>query len=71
MTQVDKLIKHLDTIGSITQREAYLEYDIQSFHRRLSDIRAMGLHLKAVPKNNPVTGQEYTRYYWDNVSVPA
>ena len=71
MTQVEQLIQHLDAIGSITQREAYLEYNIQSFHRRLSDLRAMGLHLKAEQKKNPVTGQDYTRYSWDNIPVPA
>tara|TARA_R100001086_G_scaffold59520_1_gene27378 strand:+ start:2047 stop:2427 length:381 start_codon:yes stop_codon:yes gene_type:complete len=62
MTQVEKLMNHMRKIGPISQREAYLEYDIQSFHRRLSDIRAMGYELKTIPKVNPVTGQEYTRY---------
>ncbi len=62
MTQVDKLMSHMTNIGPISQREAYLEYDIQSFHRRLSDIRQLGVKLKAVSKVNPVTGQDYTRY---------
>lgn len=62
MTQVEKLLNHMRKIGPISQRDAYLEYDIQSFHRRLSDIREMGIKLKATPKVNPVTGQEYTRY---------
>lgn len=62
MTQVEKLLHHMRAIGPISQREAYLEYDIQSFHRRLSDIRALGYDLKPIPKTNPVTGQTYTRY---------
>lgn len=62
MTQVEKLIDHMRDVGPISQREAYLEYDIQSFHRRLSDIRQLGMNLKAYPKKNPVTGQYYTRY---------
>ena len=62
MTQVEKLLDHMQKIGPISQREAYLEYDIQSFHRRLSDIRQMGIELEAYPKTNPVTGQSYTRY---------
>lgn len=62
MTQVEKLIDHMRDVGPISQREAYLEYDIQSFHRRLSDIRQLGMNLKAYPKKNPVTGQHYTRY---------
>lgn len=62
VTQVEKLLHHLKTVGSISQREAYLEYDIQSFHRRLTDIKDLGYSLKGSPKTNPVTGQEYTRY---------
>lgn len=62
MTQVEKLLHHLQNVGPISQREAYLEYDIQSFHRRLSDIRQLGFKLQAIPKKNPVTGQEYTKY---------
>lgn len=62
MTQVEKLLHHMKTIGPISQREAYLEYDIQSFHRRLSDIRQMGYTLRPIHKTNPVTGQDYTKY---------
>ncbi|WP_422048085.1 helix-turn-helix domain-containing protein [Shimia sp.] len=62
MTQVDVLMNHMQNIGSISQREAMFEYNIQSFHRRLSDIRALGHELQAHPKTNPVTGQSYTRY---------
>ena len=63
MTQVEKILNHIKKNGSITQREAYLDYAIQSFHRRLSDIREMGIRLLPVTKVHPTTGQEYTRYY--------
>jgi len=63
MTQVEKILNHIQKNGSITQREAYLDYSIQSFHRRLSDIREMGIKLLPVTKVHPTTGQEYTRYY--------
>ncbi len=63
MTQVEMILNHIEKNGSITQREAYLDYGIQSFHRRLSDIREMGIKLLAVQKTHPTTGQEYTRYY--------
>lgn len=63
MTQVELILHHINEAGSITQREAYLDYGIQSFHRRLSDIRQMGITLLGVQKTHPITGQEYTRYY--------
>jgi hypothetical protein len=63
MTQVEKILNHIRKNGSITQREAYLDYGIQSFHRRLSDIREMGITLLPVQKTHPTTGQGYTRYY--------
>ncbi|WP_349434227.1 helix-turn-helix domain-containing protein [Pararhizobium sp. A13] len=63
MTQVEKILNHIQKNGSITQREAYLDYGIQSFHRRLSDIREMGVRLLPVQKVHPTTGQEYTRYF--------
>jgi len=67
MTQVEKLIHHMKKIGSISQREAYMEYDVQSFHRRLSDIKELGYEIKAVPKVNPVTNQHYTRYMLEGI----
>ena len=66
MTQVDKILKHIRTAGSITQREAYIDYGIQSFHRRLSDLRELDYELVGVKKHHPTTGQEYTRYYLHN-----
>ena len=62
MTQVEKILHHIKKTGSITQREAYLDYGIQSFHRRLSDIREMGILIVGENKKHPTTGQEYTRY---------
>lgn len=63
MTQVEKILNHIMKNGSITQREAYIDYGIQSFHRRLSDLKEAGFTLVARPSRHPVTGQEYTRYY--------
>jgi len=62
MTQVEKILDHIKKNGSISQREAYIDHSIQSFHRRLSDIREMGIELIGVARVHPVTGQEYTRY---------
>lgn len=61
-TQVEQILAHIKQAGSISQREAMLEYSIQSFTRRIADIREMGINLVGETKRHPVTGQEYTRY---------
>lgn len=63
MTQAEKILNHIRKNGSITQREAYLDYGIQSFHRRLTDLKDAGYSIVGQPKKHPVTGQEYTRYF--------
>ncbi|TWH35573.1 MULTISPECIES: helix-turn-helix domain-containing protein [unclassified Aminobacter] len=63
MTQCDKILDHIRKNGSITQREAFIDYGIQSFHRRLSDLRQAGYRLIGRRRKHPTTGQEYTRYY--------
>lgn len=63
MTQVEMIIRHLQKNGSITQREAYLDYGIQSFHRRLTEVRELGYILHGESRKHKVTGQEYTRYH--------
>lgn len=63
--QISKIIAHMVRVGSISQREAYLEYGVQGFSARISDIRKF-MPLKAERRRNPVTGQKYTRYSIDN-----
>lgn len=63
MTQAEKLLAHIQKTGSITQREAMIDYGVQSFHRRLTDIKDAGYELVAVKKHHPTTGQVYSRYY--------
>ena len=62
--QISKLIAHMKHNGSISQREAYIEYGVQGFSARISDIRKF-IPLKAERRRNPVTGQRYTRYSLD------
>lgn len=62
MTQTEKILKHIKETGSITQREAYIDYGIQSFHRRLSDLREQGIEFIGESKKHKITGAEYTRY---------
>jgi hypothetical protein len=62
--QISKMIGHMKRNGSISQREAYIEYGVQGFSARISDIRKF-MPLKAERRRNPVTGQRYTRYSLD------
>lgn len=62
MTQHDKILNHIRKNGSITQREAMIDYSIQSFTKRISELRDMGYHIVGERKKHPVTNQEYTRY---------
>lgn len=63
MRQVDKILNHMRKNGSITQREAYIDYGVQSFHRRLTELKDEGFKIKKVTKTHPTTGQSYSRYY--------
>jgi hypothetical protein len=63
MTQNDKILNHIKKCGSISRREAFIEYSIQSFTARITELRQLGHKLIKVMKRNPVTGQAYARYY--------
>ena len=62
MTQNEILIKHFKKAKSISQREALVDYSIQSLTKRISELRNMGYKIKTVHKHHPVTGQKYARY---------
>jgi biotin operon repressor len=62
MTQNRMIISHLLRTGSITQREAMLDYSVQSLTKRISELRALGYKIKSEKKNHPTTGQRYVRY---------
>lgn len=63
MTQNDKILKHLRKAGSITVREAMVEYSISSLTKRISELREAGHNIQSEVKAHPVTGQQYTRYH--------
>lgn len=71
MTQTQKILEHIKRTGSISQREAYLEYSVQSFQRRIADLREDGHPLLKIMKRNPVTGQPYARYFLDRKKAHA
>jgi len=61
-TQHSNIMKHLRTAGSITVREAMIEYSISSLTKRIHELRGLGYDIESVRKSHPVTGQRYTRY---------
>lgn len=62
MTQHDKIMRHLKKAGSITVREAIVEYSIQSLTKVISVLRTKGNKINSNVKYHPVTGQKYVRY---------
>ncbi len=62
MTQNQIILKHFKKAKSISQREALVDYSIQSLTKRISELRGMGYKIKTVHKYHPVTGQKYARY---------
>lgn len=65
MTQIETLIRHFKTLGSITNVEAQSIYKIRALPRRVSDLEKRGLKFKRVQKKD-LTGQRYVRYEYVN-----
>lgn len=63
MTQTQRIIEHMQKNGSITKREAEIDYHIQNFSARMSEIRSIGYKVTRVNKKHPTTGQAYSRYF--------
>lgn len=63
LTQNDLILHHIDATGSISQREALIEYSVQSLTKRISELRKMGYPIRTEFKHNPITGQRYARYF--------
>ena len=61
--QLDTIMKHLQTVGSISNLEAITQYNIMSLLRRICDLEDMGVTFNRVRKAHPVTGQRYVRYH--------
>ena len=62
MTQNQIIMKHLKKAGSITVREALIEYSIQSLTKRIQELREAGNQIVSTVKYHPVTRQKYVRY---------
>ncbi len=62
MTQNQQIIQHMKRTGSITQREAIIDYSVQSLTKRISELRRTGYQIRSENKKHPTTGQRYVRY---------
>ncbi len=62
MTQAQLIIKHLSKTGSISQREAMLEYGVASLTKAMSRLRKEYVILDDWHKN-PITEHRYKRYW--------
>jgi hypothetical protein len=62
MTQNQILLAHFKKAKSISQREALVDYSIQSLTKRISELKAAGHNIQTQFKKHPVTGQRYARY---------
>jgi len=62
VSQHDKILNHLRETKGMSLRDAYLDYHIQSFTARISELRKMGYRIDSVKSKHPTSGQPYTRY---------
>lgn len=63
LSQNEIILMHMRKSGSISQREAMLDYSIQSLTKRISELRSKGYKIKTVHKHHPITQQKYARYF--------
>ena len=61
--QLKTIVKHLQTVGSISNLEAITQYNIMSLSRRINDLEELGYKFNKVLKAHPVTRQRYKRYH--------
>lgn len=65
MTQVDRILRHLEDYGSITQAEAMNDYGIMRLASRISDMRKRGYQIiseRVSSKNRYGETVSYARY---------
>lgn len=52
MTQAEKILRHIDTYGSITAYEAMSEYGIMRLASRISDLKKEGVDIVSVTERS-------------------
>lgn len=63
------IVNHFRRAGRITQRQALMDYSIQSLTKRIAELRVAGLDVESVTKNHPVTSQRYVEYRSDGMKT--
>lgn len=66
VTDCGKVLAYCDKHGSITAREAFIELDINSPRKVISDLRKKGYIVRADPMPNKGK-KPYNRYFIDGV----
>ena len=59
MSQKQQILNHIKKQGSISMREAIMDYSIQSLTSRIAELRRDGYKIKTYQYSHPVTGQPY------------
>jgi hypothetical protein len=62
MSQNQMILDHLQRTGSITLREALMDYSVQCLTKRIQELREAGHDIVTHFKNHPTTNQRYARY---------
>ena len=60
--QHDIILNHLRKAKHLTLKQAMNDYDIQSFTKRISELRKLGYNIQSVKALHPTKNQSYTRY---------
>ena len=58
-----RIYEHLVSAGSISQREAMVEYSTGSLTKEITRLRRAGVPIDTVRKVHPITGKRYARYF--------
>lgn len=61
-TQIEMLIRHFESLDSISPMEAHTIYKIRSLPRRILDLKERGYQFRS-EWNTDLTGQRYKRYH--------
>jgi hypothetical protein len=60
--QHEIILNHLRKAKHLTLKQAMNDYDIQSFTKRISELRKLGYNIQSVKALHPTKNQSYTRY---------
>ena len=63
MRQTEQVINHLKIAGSISNREAILDYGIASLTKVISVLRSEGYVILDTWRKHPITRNNYKRYW--------